>query len=224
MRNLKTPAERCALLGDVVGSRWVGDRQELHRTLEEALATVDRQVPPVSALHVTVGDEFQGGYVTLGAAVDAAFRLRLLLLPQVDTRIGLGRGTVTTLDAERRIEDGPAWWSAREAIEEVEQAARRPATRHLRTAYRVAAEGDAGPGPGAEAVPAVNAALVCRDHLVGSFSERSLRLLRGLMEPDTTQMELAEREGISASAVSQRVRTHGIGAVLAAQEMLRGLP
>jgi predicted transcriptional regulator len=56
------------------------------------------------------------------------------------------------------------------------------------------------------------------------LSDRSLRLLRGLMDPHTTQSELATLEGISASAVSQRVRADGIGAVLAAHELLRALP
>jgi hypothetical protein len=224
MGQVKASATRCALLGDVVGSRRAADRRALHRRLEGVLADVDAQVPALTALHVTVGDEFQGSYATLGAAIDAALRLRLLLLPDVETRVGLGRGAITTLDADRRLEDGPAWWSAREAIEEVAQAARRPATRLLRTAYRVAAEEDAVTVPDAVHPAAVNAALLCRDHLVGSLSDRSVRLLRGLMEPETTQVELAAREGISASAVSQRVRVDGIGAVLAAQEMLRGLP
>jgi transcriptional regulator with XRE-family HTH domain len=44
------------------------------------------------------------------------------------------------------------------------------------------------------------------------------------MESDTTQTELAAREGVSASAVSQRVRSDGLGVVLAAEELLRGLP
>jgi transcriptional regulator with XRE-family HTH domain len=44
------------------------------------------------------------------------------------------------------------------------------------------------------------------------------------MDPDTTQAQLAEREGISASAVSQRVRTDGVGAVLAAHDLLRWMP
>ena len=78
-------------------------------------------------------------------------------------------------------------------------------------------------GTGGE-VDAVNAALLCQDHLVGSLSDRSIRLLRGLMDPLTTQSELAAREGISPSAVSQRVRADGIGVVLAAHELLRGLP
>jgi len=43
------------------------------------------------------------------------------------------------------------------------------------------------------------------------------------MDPHTTQAELATLEGISASAVSQRVRADGIGAVLAAEDLLRGL-
>ena len=138
------------------------------------------------------------------------------------------------LDAERGIEDGPGWWAARAAIEAVEHAAGRPPTRHLRTAYRPAppADGaaaapdgdDEGGGESGAAADAVNAALLCRDHLVGSLSDRSLRLLRGLMHPETTQGQLAEREGISASAVSQRVRSDGIGAVLAAHELLRGMP
>ena len=142
--------------------------------------------------------------------------VRVDLLPEVDVRIGVGRGEVTVLDAERGLQDGPGWWSAREAVEAAEAAAERAATRWSRTAYR-----SADPDP---AQDAVNAALRCRDHLVGSLSERSVRLLRGLMEPQATQLELAEREGISASAVSQRVRADGIGAVLAAQALLRELP
>ena len=210
---------------------------------------MDAAVPPVTGLRVTVGDEFQGTYATLGDAVDAALQVRLALLPEVDTRFGLGRGEVTVLDARRGIEDGPGWWAARAAIEDVQEVAGRAATRLARTAYRAAPPGDTGasgsdpadagdagdagdaegprPGPadpGDPAEPAVNAALLCRDHLVGSLSDRSIRLLRGLMDPHTTQRELAAREGISASAVSQRVRADGIGSVLAAHDLLRDLP
>ena len=97
-----------------------------------------------SELRVTTGDEFQGSYATLGAALDAALRVRVQLLPASDARFGIGRGPVTTLDEERGIEDGPGWWAARDAIEAAEEGAERPATRQLRTAYRVAAEEDGG--------------------------------------------------------------------------------
>jgi hypothetical protein len=224
MSGMKSQASRCVVIGDLVGSRGAPNRRALHRAVEKALVTVNAAVPAVTELRVTVGDEFQGAYPTLGAAIEAALRVRLELLPGADVRVGIGRGPVQLLDAERGIEDGPGWWAARAAIEDVEQAAGRAATRHLRTAYRPAPGDDARHDDARTAdADAVNAALLCRDHLVGSLSQRSVRLLRGLMDPHTTQSELATLEGISASAVSQRVRADGIGAVLAAQDLLRGL-
>lgn len=217
MDEMKPDASLCVLIGDIVASRASADRRAVHDAVVAALGTAESVVPSVRGLRITVGDEFQGAYRTLGAALDAALRVRLALLPDVDVRIGVGRGAVTVLDAERGIEDGPAWWAARAAVEWVEATAERSPTRTLRTGYRP--EGTDG-----GTADAVNAALLCQDHLVGSLSQRSLRLLEGLMHPDTTQAELAEREGVSASAVSQRVRSDGVGAVLAAHELLRALP
>lgn len=218
MDSMKNNASRCTLIGDIVGSRGSVDRADLHRAVEAALRQVDDAVPSLTGLRVTVGDEFQGSYATLGEALEAGLRVRLALLPDVDTRVGIGRGSVTTLDPDRGIEDGPGWWAARSAVEAAEEAAAKPATRHVRTALRVA------PSEDDTAVDAVNAALLCRDHLVGSCSERSIRLLRGLMQPHTTQGDLATLEGISPSAVSQRVRADGLGAVLAAHDLLRRMP
>ena len=216
MDTMKKLPSQYLVLGDIVGSRAASDRRRVHDYLVEALATVRATVPPDRGMRVTVGDEFQGVYATLGEALHATFLLRLHAFPEVDVRIGVGRGEVTVLEADRGIEDGPGWWAARDAVETAERAAERAATRTLRTVYR-----SAQPDPREDAV---NAALLCRDHLVGSVSERSVRLLRGLMESDTTQTELAAREGVSASAVSQRVRSDGLGVVLAAEELLRGLP
>lgn len=121
------------------------------------------------------------------------------------------------LSENPRVEDGPGWWAARAAIESVKTEAGRPGSRHLRTAYhRADVQGgtqEEGPEP-----EAVNAALMCRDQMVGSVSERSLRLLRGTIE-GRTQAELARDEGISASAVSQRVRHDGLTVIIAADEL-----
>src|SRR5690606_39623358 len=56
--------------------------------------------------------------------------------------------------------------------------------------------------------------------LLAQGDERALRLLRGLLA-GRTQAELAEDEGISPSAVSQRVRNDGLAVIVAADEMLR---
>lgn len=202
------------LLGDIVNSRAVDDRSRLHRDVVGALGAVNAQVSGIDGLDVTVGDEFQGRYRTLGAALDAALRIRLHLLPRVDVRIGIGYGAVENLDDTGRLQDGPGWWAAREAIEGVESSARRAGLRSLRTAYRGAAE------PATEA--SVNAALVCQDQVIGSMPERPVRILHRLLLGDT-QAAIAADEGVSPSAVSQQVRAHGIGAILHAHDLLKGM-
>jgi len=202
------------LIGDVVRSRKAPDRLALHERIRAALAAVSARTTPLDSVHVTVGDEFQGSYARLGQAIEAAILLRLELLPDFETRYGIGWGTVSKLDDT--TQDGPAWWTARDAIEWVAKAEQQPETRFVRTAYRSAE-------PAEPTTDAVNAALLCRDQLIGMWNERSLRIMRGLMS-GRTQAELAISEGISPSAVSQRIRTDGLGIVLTASGWLADLP
>lgn len=223
MQEMKPNSSWAVVIGDIVASRRAPDRAHLHATVEEALQSVNARVPAVAPLAITVGDEFQGIYATLGAAIEATFRVRLALLPGVDTRYGIGRGASTVLDADRGIYDGPAWWAARTAIE-VAAGGGKGALGGLRTTYRIAPDAqDLAEHGGSNEELAVNASLLCRDHLVGSVSTRSLRLLRGLMDGQATQAALAAQEGISASAVSQRIRADGLGVILEAQAFLGAL-
>lgn len=201
------------LIGDVVASRKAGDRAVLHERLLEVLAEVNRTCAPTTQLRFTVGDEFQGAFATVGQALQASLRLRLAMLPEHDVRHGLGWGEVTVLQEDPRVEDGPGWWAARDAIHQVQRAQEHPGSRFRRTAFCAATE-DVGPDP-----DLVEAALVLRDAAVGSLSARSTSVLRGLLA-GRTQRELAEDLGISPSAVSQRVRGDGLAALVAADESL----
>jgi hypothetical protein len=205
---------RATLIGDVVGSRRAADRSRLHRTLASALRQVGAGAidPPA----FTVGDEFQGSYPTVGAAIDAALALRLAVGSEIDVRFGIGWGAVTILDADAGIQDGPGWWTAREAIQQTAEAQRQPGFTLVRTTFR--ADGDVRSDSAA-----VNAALICRDHLLGSLDERSLRIVRGLMT-GRTKKELAADEGISPSAVSQRASRDGLDLIVLASQYLRGVP
>ena len=202
------------LIGDIVGSRRAADRRRLHDVVSAALTGVNEVVEPEVALAVTAGDEFQATFADVGSALAAALRLRIALLPEVDVRLGIGWGPVSVLAESPRVEDGPGWWAARAAIEAVEDDASRSATRSARTRYLPAPD-VAAPDP-----EPVNAALLACDHLVGRLDRRSLSVLRGLLS-GSTQQELALAEGISASAVSQRVRGDGLGVVRAVDEHLR---
>lgn len=213
MIRVKRITERATLIGDLVGSRSAADRAHLHSRLGQALSEVNDLLPSVRPLWVTAGDEFQGTFATVGAAIQATLLIRLRLAPEHDVRHGIGWGETTLLDAAEGIEDGPGWWAARAAIEAAERAQRSPSSRSLRTAYAIA-PGAVGPDPGL-----VNAALVLRDERVSGLSARSLSVLSGLLSR-ATQRDIADTLGISASAVSQRVRADGLAAIVTAHHLL----
>ena len=88
-----------------------------------------------------------------------------------------------------------------EAIEWTAAAQHQPALALVRTAYRNAADD----GPDANTV---NAALLCRDHLLGSVDARSLRLLRGLLDHKT---DIVRRLTARTWAAALPISPHGIG-------------
>lgn len=204
------------LIGDVVGSRSSADRGAMHRTVTEALEAANALPGVVTPLRVTVGDEYQGCFETVGAAITAALALRLRLMPEIDVRHGVGWGDVEVLQEDPRVEDGPGWWSARAAIEDVERRAQERATRAQRIAYALPEEATPGPDPAA-----VNAALLAHDLLLAEVNPRGLSVLRGMLS-GMSQVEIAEQLEISPSAVSQRVRG-GLESLRAVQELLEAI-
>lgn len=208
------PSLRATLIGDVVGSRTVADRAGAHRLLNKALRGVAKDAidPPA----FTVGDEFQGAFASVGSAIAAALSLRLAVAPDIDVRFGIGWGAVTILDETAGIQDGPGWWAAREAIEWTASAQRQPGLALVRTSYRVNDDGRAD-------VDAVNAALLCRDHLLGSLDDRSTRIVKALLD-NQTKKDIAASEGISPSAVSQRASRDGLDLIVLASEYLGSVP
>ena len=191
------------VIGDLVGSRRAPDRGELQRSLGEALSELNATVATVQAFEPTVGDEFQGACPTLADATLATLLVRLALRGRGDARCGIGVGEVTVHDDTRTplLQDGPGWWAARDAIEAVEQA------RGDRRTWYV--------GPDAATT---NAFLLCRDQVVARLNDRGARMLR-LALLGHSQREIAEREGVYPSAVSQQF-SRGIATVLAAQRLL----
>lgn len=204
---------RATLIGDVVGSRRVVDRSAAHRATNRALRDVGAGA--IDAPAFTVGDEFQGSYPSVGAAIDAALSIRLALAPGIDVRFGIGWGAVSLLDPQAGIQDGPGWWAAREAIEWTAAAQRQPGLAMVRTSFRVA-------GVDRTDADAINAALLCRDHLLGSLDDRSIRIVKGLLT-NQTKKDISAAEGISASAVSQRAGRDGLDLIVVASQYLRGV-
>lgn len=210
------------LIGDLVASREVADRRGLHHRLTEALAAaadaLRDDLVAQAPLQITVGDEFQGGFRTIGAALHAALLIRTDLRigqPDADLRCGISWGGVEVLDRRTGVQDGPGWWSARDAIEEAEQLAEAPSTRTVRTIAHLGSDQH-------QLQDAVNAALATRDHLLARLDDRSLRILHRMSRQDSKRT-IAEAEGISASAVSQRAQRDGLDAIVRGAALLRRL-
>ncbi|KRA22483.1 hypothetical protein ASD65_18625 [Microbacterium sp. Root61] len=206
---------------DMVGSRRLPDRPAAQHALDAAIARVESDLPlAVRPLAPTVGDEQQGIYPHLDAALASLLLLQLALPEGVECRFGLGIGAVGVVPSSSGgIPDGPGWWAARAAIDRVHALEQR-AVPSART--WVVAHADEPP-LAHESARQANAYLLARDQLVGAMSERARRLTYGRCL-GVTQRTLAEEEGITQSAVSQTLANSGSSAIVEGFRLLRVAP
>ena len=214
---MQTSGLLVAVLGDVVGSREHPDPGRRRSRVADALSLVNERLGSIQPLTPTIGDEFQGLFADLVSALEASLVIRLALFGEVDVRFGIGSGPLIAFDESRAPfeQDGPAWWSAREAVDHVREASQRQERpRGLRTWWV-----DAG-DERAFVVAAVNGFLHCRDELVSAMDPRDAAAMLGLLagEPLT---RIAEDEGVTVSALSQRAIRGGLYAIRRAHVDLR---
>src|SRR5262245_59600943 len=105
-------AEYSAVIGDVVKSRRLetAARRDLQRQIQRTLQRVNRQFASALAAKflITVGDEFQG-LLRQPAVLPALIRFLETSLPDIDIRLGIGRGRLDTDLKEYAMGmDGPA--------------------------------------------------------------------------------------------------------------------
>lgn len=203
-----------AVTADIVGSRRLADRASAQHDLDTAIAQVQNDLPvAVRSLRPTVGDEQQGVYPTLDAALGSLLLLRLALPDGIECRYGLGIGEIGTVvsaaAATGEIAEGPGWWAAREAIDHVHALQQRtvPGARTWVVAH------ESEPDAAHLAARQANAYLLARDQLVGDMTARTRRLAYGRCL-GRTQRALAESEEITQSAVSQALAASGSAAVV----------
>ena len=219
---MQAPSPVIAVIVDVSRSRSHADRAALQREVQNAFGRVNSAVVAAQPLEPTVGDESQAVYADLASALRATLLARLELPDGVDCRFGLGRGELATIGTGvvGAVQDGSAWWSAREAIDE--------ARKHeysklafVRTWFASSVDDQRADVASRTEEALVNSYLLARDHIVGTMTPRSRHLLRGQLH-GATQVELARLEGISQSAVSQNLARSGANALVAGEALLLG--
>jgi DNA-directed RNA polymerase specialized sigma24 family protein len=153
--------------------------------VDAVLRELNDAVPALLAFERTAGDEFQGVLEEPDLVVDVVLRL----VRAGGWSIGVGAGPVQTpLPASTRAGAGPAFLSARRAVDAAKQ-------RPSRLAVRGAVPSEAGD---AQAVLSALAVLVDRR------SEQAWEAI-SLVEGGRTQAEAAGALGISRQAVGQRL-------------------
>ena len=151
----------------------------------DALRLLNAEVATVLAFERTAGDEFQGVLAEPDAVVDVVLRL----VRSGDWSIGVGAGPVQTpLPQSTRAGAGPAFLSARRAVDAAKQ-------RSTRLAVRGAVPTEA---TDAQAVLSALAVIVERR------SDQAWEAI-ALMSEGGTQAEAAAALGISRQAVGQRL-------------------
>lgn len=113
-----------ALIGDIVDSKVLKNRSHTQQQLEAVCRQLNngKRAPLVSPFTVTLGDEFQALFSGPASLWQSIFTIEAHMHP-VALRFGMGIGDISTrINTESAIGmDGPAFYLAREAIDNLKK-------------------------------------------------------------------------------------------------------
>lgn len=195
-----------ALIGDLIASKKIDERQ----AVQEKLAAIFNELNQcysedfASPLTLTLGDEFQVLLKNGERVFELIDKIKFMLAP-VEVRFGLGLGAITTYinPLTSLGADGPAYWHARAAIEQVHREGDPALCRVL-----LVSEVEELP------LTLINQSLRLCDFIESRWRKTQRELLElSVLEygHDTTvpQKVLAEKLGISTQAINQRIQSSG---------------
>ena len=195
-----------ALIGDIIESRQLANRAQQQEALSQVLDNLnDRyQAHLASRFSLTLGDEFQG-LVKVGAPIFQMIDELRLALPDLNLRFGLGLGEIlTSINPALSLgADGPAYWRAREAIQQVHQ------KHHYETVhvYLVTGQEDQD--------ATLNHSLALSEFVRSSWIPSQVETFRtildlGYYQSRFDQKRVATALGLSSSAFAKRMKSSGI--------------
>ncbi len=113
-----------SIIGDLVKSRDMVDRLDVHSKLSKVLDEVNEKFDQELSKYfqITLGDEFQGLLNSPVCILDILYYIKSRMHPVI-IRFGIGAGEISFTDDNKMSalgSEGEAWWFARDAIKELE--------------------------------------------------------------------------------------------------------
>ena len=187
-----------AVIGDIRHSKRLKDRQEVQRQLSAVLEEINRNCGGklASKFMITLGDEFQGLLETGAEPVWIIDKIEREMYP-VKLRFGIGAGEiVTSINAEMPLgADGPAYYGARDAIEELK--AREKKKMESRVNKKIHIQGQA------ETSEYINTVFSLLTVVQETWTVRRVEIINAYLECGQTQEKAALALGIHQSNVQK---------------------
>jgi hypothetical protein len=195
------------IIGDVVDSRNLPDRQKFQSRLRQQLAATSRRASDLASPYtITLGDEFQAVYRKAGSVFADLVGIMAEAHPaQIRVSIGVG-GLTTSVNPKQALGmDGPAFYAARETLSRMKK---------LPGLVRISGEAPAG-------WDLANRGLNLVTRQVRGWDKNRLVVLAALLRGDAVP-KIASALGISKVAVYKNINAAALDDVVGLCHELTG--
>jgi predicted DNA-binding protein YlxM (UPF0122 family) len=125
LKNGVSKLKKLVLIGDIVASKEIKNRKEVQKKLQTLFKSLNKNNKEIiSPFTITLGDEFQAVFSKADNVFKYLWEILYALYP-VKVRFSFGTGDITTsINTTQAIGmDGPAFYNAREGLNELKQTA-----------------------------------------------------------------------------------------------------
>ncbi len=204
----------CAIIGDIVDSRNLVNRNIVQNRLKSVLSAVNEKYKEyiASSFTVTLGDEFQGLLFGAVHAFDIIEYIQRKMHP-VRFRFGIGFDEIFTgIDRNMSIgADGPAFYKAREMLNRIKLKEKSLLSHHPEILFQ-SRNCDDG---------LINAAALLYRQLERNWTEKQRRYIDHFMDRIESQYAIAKHFNVKQPSVNKAFERAGLYKYLFALEQLR---
>lgn len=188
-----------AIIGDIINSKKIIDRNAVQNRLKTALNKINEKYSDeiASKFMITLGDEFQGLLNFGKNAIKIISEIEIAVLP-MQLRFGVGIGKIDT-EIDHAIPlgaDGPAYHNARKMIGELKEKERKYETNYSN--IMISSQGDN------ERIDILlNSILSLSSTLKAKWTSRQTEIISCYIKSDRNQYKAAQELGITQSSVNK---------------------